>query len=97
MILLHALGTGSGLPGISPLVTTARVRLRMARRNQNAARPDCPKRQLPHTDDRRGALARALTWALERMVEHYLDWALAGARWANPAQFADGAAPDDGH
>ena len=22
-------------------------------------------------------------WALERMIEHYLDWALAGARWAD--------------
>jgi hypothetical protein len=33
-------------------------------------------------------LWRTLAWALERMMERYVYWALAGARWVNPDGFA---------
>jgi hypothetical protein len=33
-------------------------------------------------------LWRTLAWALERMMERYVYWALAGARWVNPEGFA---------
>jgi glutathione S-transferase len=34
--------------------------------------------------------ARAQAWAFERMIEHHLYWALVGARWVNPENFAKG-------
>jgi len=34
--------------------------------------------------------ARAQAWAIERMVEHHLYWALVGARWVDPDNFAKG-------
>jgi glutathione S-transferase len=33
---------------------------------------------------------RAQAWAFERMIEHHLYWALVGARWVNPENFAKG-------
>jgi glutathione S-transferase len=45
--------------------------------------------------------ARAQAWAFERMIEHHVYWALVGARWVDPANFAKGpahffdGAPDD--
>ncbi|HEY8336183.1 MAG TPA: glutathione S-transferase family protein [Tardiphaga sp.] len=44
---------------------------------------------------------RAQAWAIERMIEHHLYWALVGVRWINPDNFAKGpshffdGAPDD--
>ena len=35
---------------------------------------------------------RAQAWAFERMIEHHLYWALVGARWTNPENFAKGPA-----
>jgi glutathione S-transferase len=35
---------------------------------------------------------RAQTWALERMIEHHLYWALVGARWVDAENFAKGPA-----
>ena len=35
---------------------------------------------------------RAQAWAFERMAEHHLYWALVGARWTNPENFAKGPA-----
>jgi glutathione S-transferase len=35
---------------------------------------------------------RAQTWAFERMIEHHLYWALVGARWVDPENFAKGPA-----
>src|ERR1700760_3336224 len=35
---------------------------------------------------------RAQAWAVERMVEHHIYWALVGARWVDPANFAKGPA-----
>jgi len=35
---------------------------------------------------------RAQAWAFERMVEHHMYWALVGARWVNPENFAKGPA-----
>jgi glutathione S-transferase len=35
---------------------------------------------------------RAQAWALERMIEHHLYWALVGARWVNAENFAKGPA-----
>jgi len=35
---------------------------------------------------------RAQAWAFERMIEHHLYWALVGARWVNPENFAKGPA-----
>jgi glutathione S-transferase len=35
---------------------------------------------------------RAHAWAFERMVEHHLYWALVGARWVDPENFAKGPA-----
>src|SRR6202049_3124078 len=37
-------------------------------------------------------LQRAQAWAFERMIEHHLYWALVGARWADPENFAKGPA-----
>jgi hypothetical protein len=34
-------------------------------------------------------LWRTLVWALERMMERYVYWALAGAHWGNPNDFAE--------
>ena len=34
--------------------------------------------------------ARAQAWAFERMIEHHLYWALIGARWVDPENFAKG-------
>jgi len=34
--------------------------------------------------------ARAQAWAFERMIEHHLYWALVGARWVDPENFAKG-------
>jgi hypothetical protein len=97
MIILHGFGTGFGLPEISPLVTKTKIRLKMAYRKQQATGPTSPKGQLPHIDDGLGALHRALAWALERMIEHHVYWALAGARWVNPENFAKGLSLDSGH
>lgn len=36
--------------------------------------------------------ARAQAWAFERMIEHHLYWALVGARWTDPSNFAKGPA-----
>ena len=33
---------------------------------------------------------RAQAWAFERMIEHHLYWALVGARWVDPENFAKG-------
>src|SRR4029077_7258823 len=33
---------------------------------------------------------RAQAWAIERMIEHHLYWALVGARWVDPDNFAKG-------
>jgi hypothetical protein len=97
MIILHGFGAGVGLPEISPLVTRTRIRPKMAHRKQQANRPTSPKGQLPYFDDGLGALQRALAWALERMIEHHVYWALAGARWVNPENFAKGSSLDQGH
>jgi glutathione S-transferase len=35
---------------------------------------------------------RAQAWAFERMAEHHLYWALVGARWVDPENFAKGPA-----
>jgi glutathione S-transferase len=34
--------------------------------------------------------ARAQAWAFERMIEHHVYWALVGARWVDPENFAKG-------
>jgi glutathione S-transferase len=39
--------------------------------------------------DREG---RAQAWAFERMIEHHVYWALVGARWVDPENFAKGPA-----
>ena len=36
--------------------------------------------------------ARAQAWAFERMIEHHVYWALVGARWVDPVNFAKGPA-----
>ena len=36
--------------------------------------------------------ARAQAWAFERMIEHHLYFALVGARWVDPVNFAKGPA-----
>jgi hypothetical protein len=97
MIILHGFGTGFGLPEISPLLTKSKIRLKMAYRKQQANWPTSAKGQLPYFDDGLGALQRALAWALERMIEHHVYWALAGARWVNPENFAKGSSLDQGH
>jgi glutathione S-transferase len=43
-------------------------------------------------DDGLGPLQRAEAWAFERMIEHHLYWALVGARWTDPKNFAKGPA-----
>jgi glutathione S-transferase len=35
---------------------------------------------------------RAQAWAFERLIEHHVYWALVGARWVDPANFAKGPA-----
>src|SRR6202049_182265 len=35
---------------------------------------------------------RAQAWAFERMIEHHVYWALIGARWVDPENFAKGPA-----
>ncbi len=35
---------------------------------------------------------RAKAWAFERMIEHHLYWAMVGARWVDPENFAKGPA-----
>ena len=35
---------------------------------------------------------RAQAWAFERMIEHHVYWALVGARWVDPDNFAKGPA-----
>src|SRR5919197_567663 len=35
---------------------------------------------------------RAQAWAFERMIEHHVYWALIGARWVDPVNFAKGPA-----
>jgi glutathione S-transferase len=35
---------------------------------------------------------RARAWAMERMIEHHLYWALIGARWVDPENFSRGPA-----
>jgi len=34
--------------------------------------------------------SRARAWAFERMIEHHVYWALVGARWVEPENFAKG-------
>jgi glutathione S-transferase len=36
--------------------------------------------------------ARAQAWAFERMIEHHVYWAMVGARWVDPDNFAKGPA-----
>ncbi|MGJ4940163.1 glutathione S-transferase family protein [Bradyrhizobium sp. HKCCYLS1011] len=129
MITLFGLGTGFGLPEISPFATKTEVQLKMAGlayRKQRAMPPASPKGQLPFIeddgeliadstfirahlerkygvdfDDGYGLEARAQAWACERMIEHHLYFALVGARWVDPVNFAKGpshffdGAPDD--
>jgi hypothetical protein len=97
MIILHGFCTGFGLPEISPLVTRTRFRLKTAYRKRQATPPTSPEGQRPHIDDGRGVLQRALAWALERMIERYVHWALAGARWAKRENFARGPSLGSGH
>ena len=97
MITIHAFGTAFGPPEASPFVVKSQIRRKMACRKQPANRPTSPKGPLPYIDDGLGALQRALAWALERMIEHHVYWALAGARWVNPENFAKGASLDAGH
>jgi hypothetical protein len=97
MIILHGFGTGFGPPEISPFVTNSKMRLKMACRKQQPNRPTSPKGQRPYIDDGLGALQRALAWVLEWMIEHHFYWALAGARWVNPENFANEASPDAGN
>ena len=35
---------------------------------------------------------RAQAWAIERMIEHHIYWAMVGARWVDPENFAKGPA-----
>jgi glutathione S-transferase len=37
-----------------------------------------------------GLRERAQAWAFERMIEHHVYWALVGARWVDPSNFAKG-------
>jgi hypothetical protein len=97
MIILHGSSAGFGLPEISPLVARAKIRLKTANRKQHATRPASPKGQRPYIDDGLGALQRSLAWALERMIEHYVCCALAGARWVKRENFAKGSSQDLGH
>jgi hypothetical protein len=97
MIIIHGFGTAFGPPEINPFVIKSKIRLNMACRKQPAHRPTSPKGPLPRIDDGLGALQRALAWALERMIEHHVYWALAGARWFNPENFAKGLSRDQGH
>jgi hypothetical protein len=94
MITLHGFGNAFGPPEISRLATKSKIRLKMAYRKQPANRPTSPKRQRPYIDGGLGALQRAPAWALERMIEHHVHWALAGARWFNPENFAKGSSLD---
>jgi glutathione S-transferase len=41
-------------------------------------------------DDGLTVLERAQAWAFERMIEGHLYWALVGARWVDPENFAKG-------
>jgi glutathione S-transferase len=43
-------------------------------------------------DDGLDRAERAQAWAFERMIEHHLYWALVGARWVHPENFAKGPA-----
>jgi glutathione S-transferase len=43
-------------------------------------------------DDGLNPRQRAQAWAFERMIEHHLYWALVGARWTDPENFAKGPA-----
>ncbi|CCE11502.1 conserved hypothetical protein [Bradyrhizobium sp. STM 3843] len=129
MITLFGLGTGFGLPEISPFATKTEVQLKMAGlayRKQRAMPPASPKGQLPFIEDDGELIAdstfirahlerkygfdfddgydleaRAQAWACERMIEHHLYFALVGARWVDPVNFAKGpshffdGAPDD--
>ena len=97
MIILHGFGAEFGLPEISPPVTRTGIRPKMTHRKRQANRPASPKGKLPYFDNGLGALQRALAWALERMIEHHVYWALAGARWINPENFAKGPSLDQGH
>ena len=41
-------------------------------------------------DDGLDREVRAQAWAYERMIEHHVYWALVGARWVDPENFAKG-------
>ncbi len=41
-------------------------------------------------DDGLDREVRAQAWAFERMIEHHVYWALVGARWVDPENFAKG-------
>jgi glutathione S-transferase len=41
-------------------------------------------------DDGLDVRQRAQAWAYERMIEHHIYWALVGARWVDPQNFAKG-------
>jgi glutathione S-transferase len=43
-------------------------------------------------DDGYDTAARAQAWAFERMIEHHIYFALVGARWVDPVNFAKGPA-----
>src|SRR3954453_11681628 len=92
MITVCSFSIRFGLPEISPLVTKTGIHRRVACRKQPGTRAASPRRLLPYFGDGLRALQCALALALERTIEHYVDWALAGARWANPENFARGQA-----
>jgi glutathione S-transferase len=43
-------------------------------------------------DDGLDRAERVQAWAFERMIEHHLYWAMVGARWVDPENFAKGPA-----
>jgi glutathione S-transferase len=43
-------------------------------------------------DEGLDSLQRAQAWAIERMIEHHIYWALVGARWLDSRNFAKGPA-----
>jgi glutathione S-transferase len=101
-ITLYASPAGFGLPDTSPFVIKTEVQLKMAGLaydRESTIPPQAPNGKLPFINDHDEVVSdstlirtRAESWAIERLLEDHLYFAMVWFRWIDPDNFAKGPA-----